>query len=154
MVKSTDRFEAIKKYELAIQCFELRKTGLNEHEIAEHLEISVGDVRAAVADVIKDKKMIAADLAAEQREIIMNRIDALIAVHWDRAMNGDFYATDRITRLNEQMITISGAKVDKVDVTSGGKNLGEITGEGIMKAVDEARKQIEEWERSRAVDEE
>lgn len=116
--------KAIEIAERRVQVLRLRKEGKTYEQIGTELGISDDTARNDCLAAIRSIEWTQEEAAMEVRELVKHRNDELINSLYEKALNGDYGAVDRIIRINEQLLDIVGGKITRHDVTSGGGKLG------------------------------
>lgn len=135
---------------LDYKIFALRRSGFDKDEIAEQLGLSKRTVTAALKRAVTEYRGDAMSSAEEVRAVISARNEDLIRELLKKAIGEDgginFYAIDRVIKLQDQQIGVSGAKIDRVDVTSAGERVG-INAEEIREIIRQAEREIADFEK-------
>lgn len=104
------------------QALELRKRGMSYADIAG--QVGYRSASGAHQAVQRALQKTIHEAAADLREIEVERLDALQDAVWDRAMEGDKDAVDRVLRVMERRAKLLGLDSPMAtDITSGGQTL-------------------------------
>lgn len=116
--------KAIEIAERRVKVLKLRKEGWTYEKIGNELSISDDTARNDCLEAIRSIEWTAEEAAMEVRELVKHRNDELINSLYEKALNGDYGAVDRIIKINEQLLEIVGGKITRHDITSGGGKIG------------------------------
>jgi orotate phosphoribosyltransferase-like protein len=89
----------------------LRRGGATFAEIAAELNSDERRVKRIVQDALEDARAQVAASARELQELEASRLDALMGAIWDRAVEGNMLAIDRVLRLMERRAKMLGIDV-------------------------------------------
>lgn len=103
----------IRQLELQHRALELRRQGLNYHEIARELKISTNRAYELVQSALTRWML---EPAEDVRLLELQRLDALLAALWDKAIAGDLAVVDRVLRIMERRAKLLG--LDQIEVVS------------------------------------
>lgn len=103
----------LERLELQRRALELRRQGLNYHDIARELNI---DTRTAYRIVQEALTRWIAEPAEDVRLLELQRLDALLAALWDKAIAGDLAAVDRVLRIMERRAKLLG--LDQIEIVN------------------------------------
>ncbi|HEX3052699.1 MAG TPA: hypothetical protein VHP83_18715 [Aggregatilineaceae bacterium] len=113
-----------KAAERRVKALDLRQSGLSYRKIAEQLEVDVATVFRDIKDSLAELKAVEETEAEELRIIEVARLDAILNAMYNKAINGDQGAVDRVLRIMERRAKLLGLDApSKTDVTSGGQPL-------------------------------
>jgi len=102
-----------------LRCLELRKAGKTYTEIGAEIGITASGAYRAVAREMQRLAETARDTAVQVRDLELDRLDALQAASWGKAMDGDATATNAILRIMERRARLLGLDApEKVAPTS------------------------------------
>lgn len=93
------------------RALELRLEGWSYTEIAAELGIAPVTAQRYVKEALNEVSFERSERAAELRDLITMRNDAMIQAILPKALGGDLYSVDRIVKLQEQQAKLNGAEV-------------------------------------------
>lgn len=109
--------------ERAIEALRMRKEGLSYQSIGDLLGVSDDTARRDVLGALKQLEWVRNEEALEVRHMVMERDNDAIRAIYERVIDGDLLAIDRMVKLNDQLLDTVGGKIGRMDVTSGGRPL-------------------------------
>ena len=90
------------------QILEMVKAGMTERQIAKVVGVSAPMVHKDIKKALFEHAKRFSDTAESVRPIQMDRLNALLSVHWPDAMDGDPDAFDRVLRVMGHINQING----------------------------------------------
>lgn len=137
---------ALERVQLQNNAARLRIQGFNYAEIAEQLSCTPGEAYSAVMAVLKDETITKESRSEELRLIMTARLERAINAINPEVEAGNLYAIDRFIKIQQQIGEFNGVKVEHHDITSGGKPIQAMSSENIMKLMEMAQAELQNWE--------
>lgn len=125
------------------QILKLRKVGMTFAEIAEEMGMTASQCRTLYQKAMEDLQVDIEEDALEVRRISIQRLNDMINSLYQRALDGDLMAVDRILKTTEILAGLTGAKIDRVDLTTKGKEIQQIGPEMLQAAQKKAREELD-----------
>ena len=108
MAKQKTSKKAIQEHEHELEVFALRKAGLGYQQIADKTGMSLGGAYGCVRRHLERMRSEACEMAAEIREMELERLDVIATSLWNKVVSGNEVSIDRYLKVMERRARMLG----------------------------------------------